>query len=313
MISIGLVGMNEGNGHPYSYSAMFNGFNERFLAEECEFDLIKKYLPRDHKNKSLIREAKVTHIWTQNKKVSERISRVSLIDNISHSYEDLLNSVDAVIIARDDVCNHLKFIEPAIEKNLPIFIDKQIVKNKNELSKVIRMMGNNYPFLAGSPIRFNRKLKAMKKTVRLKDIKFVQGTCKSNWLRYGHHLLEGIVQVLGPKPDYVRHINQNKDSELLHIFYPNGVSVVLYFSENLSLPIESRFYFENKSPKFFYFDDYAYSIKKMMKEFTKVCMTREPPSYVNEIYEIAQIIIAGEISKEKGGVKISPKSLSSYK
>ena len=54
MISIGLVGMNEGNGHPYSYSAMFNGFNERFLAEECEFDLIKKYLPRDHKNKSLI-------------------------------------------------------------------------------------------------------------------------------------------------------------------------------------------------------------------------------------------------------------------
>ena len=313
MISIGVVGMNEGNGHPYSYSSMFNGFNERFLAKECEFDLIKEYLPRDHKNKSLIREAKVTHIWTQNKKVSERISRVSLIDNISNSYEELLNSVDAVILARDDVCNHLKFIEPAVKRKLPIFIDKQIVKNKKEFSKLIKMMGNNYPFLAGSPIRFNRKLISLKKTIRFKDLKYIQGTCKSNWLRYGHHLLEGIVQVLGSRPDYVRHINQNKDSELLHIFYPNSVSVVLYFSEHLSLPIESRFYFKNKSPEFFYFDDYAYSIRKLMKEFTKVCITGEPPSYVNEIYEIAKIIIAGEISKEKGGIKISPETLSRYR
>ena len=50
-----------------------------------------------------------------------------------------------------------------------------------------------------------------------------------------------------------------------------------------------------------------------MKEFTKVCITGEPPSYVNEIYEIAKIIIAGEISKEKGGIKISPETLSRYK
>ena len=44
---IGVIGINDGNGHPYSFSAMFNGFVNDYLQKYCSFDLIKEYLPRD--------------------------------------------------------------------------------------------------------------------------------------------------------------------------------------------------------------------------------------------------------------------------
>ena len=31
-INLGLIGISEGNGHPYSWSAIINGYNEAYLA-----------------------------------------------------------------------------------------------------------------------------------------------------------------------------------------------------------------------------------------------------------------------------------------
>ena len=38
--------------------------------------------------------------------------------------------VDAVILARDDIENHLKMTEIFLEKKIPIFIDKLIVPDQ---------------------------------------------------------------------------------------------------------------------------------------------------------------------------------------
>ena len=46
--------MNEGNGHPYSFSAIFNGYNEEAI-NECPYSAIKQYLPAHHRNKNLFR------------------------------------------------------------------------------------------------------------------------------------------------------------------------------------------------------------------------------------------------------------------
>ena len=141
MKKIGIIGINEGNGHPYSMSAMFNGYNPKALRDLCPFKLIKEYLPRDHRNEFLIDDAKVTHIWTQNEKESINISKVSNIPNIVPNYLDLIGKVDAVIIARDDIENHFKYIVPFLEERIPLFVDKQLVKNKSELNKLIDIMG----------------------------------------------------------------------------------------------------------------------------------------------------------------------------
>ena len=70
MIRIGIIGLNSGNGHPISYSSIFNGYDATNLKKYCKFKLINEYLPKYHKNlsKNIIQNAKVTHIWTQKKK-----------------------------------------------------------------------------------------------------------------------------------------------------------------------------------------------------------------------------------------------------
>ena len=51
-MNIGIIGESEGNGHPYSWSAIINGFDYKFL-NEIPFPAIKKYLTNKDSNKVL--------------------------------------------------------------------------------------------------------------------------------------------------------------------------------------------------------------------------------------------------------------------
>ena len=42
-LKIGIIGSSDGNGHPYSWSAIFNGYNKKIM-EDCEFPAISNYL-----------------------------------------------------------------------------------------------------------------------------------------------------------------------------------------------------------------------------------------------------------------------------
>ena len=133
MLKLGIIGMNEGNGHPFSYSAMFNGFDPVALKKRCPFELIKKYLPEEHQNRNLIGDADVTHIWTQDISLSEDIAAVAKIPNIVTNYEDMIGKVDGIILARDDPWNHLEMARPFLAAQVPIFIDKQLTASKEDL------------------------------------------------------------------------------------------------------------------------------------------------------------------------------------
>ena len=87
LIRIGIIGSNEGNGHPISFSSIFNGYNPKYLKKFCKFKLINEYLPKFHKNKksNIIDGAKITSIWTQSKKNSYQISKILNIKNICNS------------------------------------------------------------------------------------------------------------------------------------------------------------------------------------------------------------------------------------
>ena len=76
-MKIGIIGQNEGNGHPYSFSAIFNGYDKKNLIKHCPFSLIKDYLPKYQTDNNIIKKAKVTHIWTQDKSISKKIAKVS--------------------------------------------------------------------------------------------------------------------------------------------------------------------------------------------------------------------------------------------
>ena len=43
-IRLAMIGSTPGNGHPYSWSAMFNGYNRELMTRECPFAGIPQYL-----------------------------------------------------------------------------------------------------------------------------------------------------------------------------------------------------------------------------------------------------------------------------
>jgi len=302
LLRIGMIGYNEGNGHPISFSSIFNGYNKKYLKKFCKFNLINEYLPKYHKNKksNIIQSAKVTCIWTQSKKKSYEISKISNIKNICSSLEEMSTKVDAVIIARDDIENHLKFSKVFFKKNIPIFIDKLIVHDKKSL-KVFNKISKNKLYMSCSSARYTRlidKIEKYKDKIK-KDTVFVVGHSKKNWIRYAYHLLEGIVKIFGYDIHKVRCLTEKKDNnEIYQLIYKNGLNVSLFFSNRIFLPIKFICLKKNSEALNVPYEDYFFSIKKMMQEFETMIRTNTIPISKKKMINLSKIVIAGNLSKK---------------
>ena len=309
MTKVGIIGMNEGNGHPYSYSAIFNGFDSYELDKRCPYELIRTYLRDDHRNENNIENARVTHIWTQSDQLSENVAKVSLIPNIVSDYREMIGEVDAVILARDDPWRHWEMAEPFIRHGVPIFIDKQLTSTKEELDLLLSVAGPDYPLMAGSPIRFSRDVLRLKDSIYLQKVRSIHGMSRVNWMRYGHHLFEGVAVLWGLDIQSVRSLNGQEGHDIIQIQYKNGLNVILEFVNNIALPIQFTCFSEENESYMVCFDDFFNCFKRMLESFINLVEKGEKQISLQEIEGIARIILAGEISKQTNGARISPTTL----
>ncbi len=312
-INLGIIGSNEGNGHPISFSSIFNGYNPKYLKKFCKFNLIKHYLPKFHRNKksNIIKGAKVNYIWTQSKKNSYEISKISNIKNICNSLEEMSEKVDGVILARDDIENHLKMAKIFFNKNIPIFIDKLIVPDESSLKK-FQKISKNRLFMSCSSARYTSEILNLFKNKNeiKKDTIFVMGHSKKNWIRYAYHLLEGIIKIFGNDIVKVRCVSKKTDKyEIYQLIYKNDLNVSLYFAENLHLPISFTCLKKSTTPLYIPYEDYFFSIKKMMQEFEMMVRFRRKVIPTNEMIKMTKIVIAGILSKNDFQKFYSPNTL----
>src|SRR3990167_5132323 len=113
-IRLAMLGMVEGNGHPYSWSAIFNGYDPEEMAR-CPFPAIPSYLNNEPKDTLRIPNVHVTHIWTDNPADAQHVARASLVTNVVNRAEDVIGEVDAVIIATDKGHEHVRRCRPFVE------------------------------------------------------------------------------------------------------------------------------------------------------------------------------------------------------
>ena len=125
-LRLGILGLSPGNGHPYSWSAIFNGYNRAEMAK-CPFPAIPEYLvEQKFPDNFLVNSGEVTHIWTQDPGVSAQVAAAANIKNVVLHPQEMLGEVDAILLARDDAENHVAMAKPFLEAGLPIFIDKPL-------------------------------------------------------------------------------------------------------------------------------------------------------------------------------------------
>ena len=161
MIKVGIIGLSKGNGHPFSFSAIINGYNKSELYKSG-WIVIYDYLQGQKKDNFGIKDVKVTHAWTQDKKITQQLCNACLIENCCSDLKQMFNKVDALIIARDDWKSHFEYSIPFLERNIPVFIDKPLTINIDEL-KIYKKYILKNKLMSCSGFRFSTELDEIRK------------------------------------------------------------------------------------------------------------------------------------------------------
>ena len=194
MIRTGIIGLEDkGNGHPFSFSSIINGYSESGY-KLSNYKLILDYLKKKKKKDFKIKNVKVTHAWTQNPKITKILCKASKIKYPVKNYIDMIDKIDALIIARDDM--HYEISKPFLMRKIPVFIDKPLSIKEKELNFFKKYMFQGL-LMSTSGFRFSDETKILKKEIKkIGNIKLIVANVSNDWRRYGVHMLD-VIDELG--------------------------------------------------------------------------------------------------------------------
>lgn len=200
-----MIGLSEGNGHPFSFSAILNGYEPEFFAN-AGWPGILNYLNKRDKSEIARLDARVTHLWTQDCDISSRLAAACFIENIVDEYVDMIGEIDVLIIARDDYEEHYSMAIPFLEKGIPVFIDKPLTLSLEELV-VFKPYIESGLLMSCSGFRFCQELDSWRQNIsQFGSIKLVQASVINGWDKYGIHMVDAILSLGFSVPLYVEPI-----------------------------------------------------------------------------------------------------------
>jgi predicted dehydrogenase len=303
MIKIGIIGMSPGNAHPYSWSSIINGqFDERII-NEIGFPAVSDYL-RANQDTLGIPSAKVTHVWSQDRNISESIAKATGIDHIMEEMTDMIGQVDAVILSRDDPENHFQMAWPFIEAGVPIFIDKPLTIDREELARFAEASETGNLIMSCSSMRYAHECRTAKTSLaRLGRIELITAVGKKDWVKYGVHLLEAIFAVLDdPIPESVQYVGGG-GKDIVVLTFTDGLKVTLHLSMDISSTFQFSLFGSNDWQLVDIRNSYS-MFKENIVEFIRSVEEKKSRLPFEKTYTIMDTLIAGIESKQRNGILI---------
>lgn len=298
---IAMLGMVDGNGHPYSWSAMFNGYNKEAM-EDCSYPVIPRYLELEPEENFGVRGAKITHIWTDDPEDAKKVAKASRIPNIVQKPEGVIGKVDAVIIGTDKGWEHVWRAKPFVEAGLPVFVDKPLADNVEDLKIFCRWIKEGAKILSSSALRYTKEyLPYFESTNELGKLRYINMTMAKSWERYGIHALEPVYRITGPGYLSVQNTG-GENNNIVHLVHENGIDInlsVIYDSAGSDLKLVGT-----KDSVSVPMKDSYYAFHKQLDEFVEYLETGVRPYPFEETVEMMEIIIAGIRSRKEGGRKV---------
>ena len=303
-IRLGIIGMTEGNGHPYSWSAMFNKFDRERMPKECPFPVIPVYLARENYDTMGIPGAKVECIFCNRRADAEHVAALSLIPTVVDRPEEMIGRVDAVIIATDVGSEHVDRARPFVEAGLPLFIDKPLCTDRESLAYFTKLFEAGYPLLSSSSMRYCKELAPYHRgaTRELGDLRLIQYGMPKKWETYGIHSLEAIYPIAGPGFVSIRNTGSERRN-ILHLKHERGFDVVLTGIYDHAGPIPLVVSGNSQSVILTTHDSYT-SFRNQLVAFIHFLRTGERPFPWSETVELMKLVIGGIESREQGGKEI---------
>ena len=294
-IKLGIIGINDGNGHPFSFSAIINGFDNEGM-KNSGWDVIYNYLIARHASEFGFDNVQVTHAWTQDHQQTEKLARASKIPHIVLDVEDMVDEVDGVIIARDDYETHYQLAKIFLEKGKFVFIDKPLSLDIEEL-RFFRDYLEDGKLMSCAGARYARELDDIRSGISsFGEMKLIRGTVVNGMEKYGVHMLDGIFGVTGFQVKSVscyeaKHTSmmiKNTDNSLIYIDALGSTSKTLQFD---FWSDKKRFHAET--------NDNFTMFRRLLADFITMIKTNKPPVAPGLVIDTMKVLIAANISKNE--------------
>ena len=303
-IRLGIIGMTEGNGHPYSWSAIFNKYDREAMTKECPFPGIPAYLNKENYDLMGIPGASVQVVCCDKRSDAEHISRLSLIPEVVDHPEDMIGKVDAVIIATDIGSEHVRRAKPFLEAGLPVFLDKPLCDNREDLDFFRKAVQNGAKILSSSCMRYAKEIASYfhGNYREIGELRFINIGMAKKWETYGIHALEALCAVTGCGYISIRNISTDQRN-LVHLKHKNGFDAIIANSYDLAYDPTIRLHGTQGAVDIHVKDTYT-SFRNQLVAFIDFLRTERSPIPFAETEELMKLVIGGIESREQGGKEI---------
>ena len=304
-IKLALVGKVAENDHPYSWSAILNGYDPRAL-EDCPNPIIRSYLAAERKENFGISGVRVTHIWCDQRGDAERIARLSFIPEVVDCPEDVIGSVDAVLIPTDIGHEHLDRSRPFVEAGIPVFIDKPLTDCEDHLRQFSLWQREGRPLMSSSAMRYAREfLDCHDRIAEIGKLRLLTFTTCKRWERYGIHAMEASY-LFAPPNSWANVANTGQDqADVVHVRHSNGLDVVIAAVDDMYGAFGHLALYGTEGTRTARFHDSFSAFKAQLEAFVAYLRTGESPYAFDETVELMKIIIGGIRSRRDGGRRIA--------
>jgi predicted dehydrogenase len=293
-----MLGMIAGNGHPYSWSAIINGFDRAEMAR-CPYPAIPGYLGAQPQADVCVPGVRVTHLWTDNPKEAPAVARASLIPYVVKNPEDVIGQVDAVLIATDDGSDHVRRARPFVEAGLPVFIDKPMATTLEELRQFIDWERSGARLLSSSGLRYAPELaRLIADRASLGEIRWMSLVSAKTWERYGIHVLEPAFVLLGSGFLSVR-LESRPGLEVAHLVHRSGAQVTLPIIYDGGATFGTVHICGSTGQSHFRFADTYTGFRNQLLSYIDFVRTGRAPHPFQDTVEMMTILIAGILSRNE--------------
>lgn len=294
-IRLGVIGLSEGNGHPYSWSAICNGYSREHM-EACEFSVIPQYLAKQCWPAARVPGVEVTHIWTQSPELSHRVAKASLIAHVVDEPSAMLGQIDALLLARDDAENHMAFAAPFLEAGIPVYIDKPIALSLKDLQALYRRQRYDGQIFTCTALRYAKELVLSEsERERIGPIKHLQAVTPKSWEKYAVHIIEPALRIVGKVADIssARSRLIAESGRAVAVRFEGGVTADFSaFGDNVVAPLAIRVHGEWGWHDLVFSDAFS-AFKSALVEFIEGIRTRTCRSPFEFNRQVVSIIESG--------------------
>jgi predicted dehydrogenase len=308
-IRLAMLGMVEGNGHPYSWSAIVNGFDRNAMAK-CPYPVIPQYLNTAPPREIGLPGVSVTHIWCDSREDAVAVAKAARIPHIVDSPEEVIGQVDAVVIPTDKGEEHLNRALPFLEAGLPVFIDKPLAIHERDLARFQSWKSQGKNLLSTSCMRYAAEFVALKNELpKLGRLCLVTLTTGKSWERYGIHALEGVYGFLAPGGWLDAANTGDEKSNVVHLRHESGTQVVLSAIEDMAGSFGCLGLYGSEGFRTARFGDTFHAFRNQLLAFVDYLRTGQEPFPFSETIEQMKILIAGIRSREEEGRRVALKEI----